>query len=228
MALAIAHRGDPFAHRENTLDAFAAAVDAGADMVEIDVRRTVDGGVVVLHDPTLERLWGVARHVDELTLAEIEEACAGDLRIPQLDEVLAAVQAPLMVDYSREDVVEPALAEIVAAGALERVLFSGGNVDAHRRLRALSPDARIALTWTEWTPPPAALLDELAPEYLNPERTLLEPDLVAAMHDCGLGVSTWTIDDPAEMARALDLGVDAVVTNRVGALVALMAERAPC
>jgi len=188
VALAIAHRGDPFAHRENTLDAFAAAVDAGADMVEIDVRRTADGGVVVLHDPTLKRLWGVARHVDELTLAEIEEACAGDLRIPQLDEVLAAVQVPLMVDYTQEDVVAPALAEVVAAGALERVLFSGGNVDGHRRLRRLAPDARIALTWAEWALPSAALLGELAPEYLNPERTLLEPDLVAAMHECGLGV----------------------------------------
>lgn len=228
MALAIAHRGDPFAHRENTLDAFAAAVGAGADMVEIDVRRTADGGVVVLHDPTLERLWGVARHVHELTLAEIEEACAGDLRIPQLDEVLAAVPVPLMVDYTQEDVVEPALAGVVGAGALERVLFSGGNVDGHRRLRALAPDARIALTWAEWKLPSAALLEELAPEYLNPERSLLEPELVAAMHECGLGVSTWTIDEPAEMARALDLGVDAVVTNRVGALVALIAERAPC
>lgn len=58
-ALAIAHRGDPVRHRENTLPAIAAAVEQGADLVEIDVRLTGDGTVVLLHDETLEHLWGI-------------------------------------------------------------------------------------------------------------------------------------------------------------------------
>lgn len=223
--LAIAHRGDPYAARENTLAAFAAAVHAGADMVEIDVRRTADGAVVVLHDPTLERLWGLGRQVAELTLAEVRALGGGDCRIPELAEVLAAVRAPLMVDFTEEEVVEPALAAIVAAGALDRALFAGGNVSGHRLLRSLAPEARIALTWTSAGPPPEALLDELAAELLNPCFELVEPELVAAVHERGIGVSTWTVDAPAEMARVLDAGVDAVVTNRVGALVALLADR---
>ena len=226
--LAIAHRGDPHAFRENTLAAFAAAVGAGADMVEIDVRRTADGGVVVLHDPTAERLWGLARHVAELTLPEVRALGADGCRIPELHEVLAAVPAPLMVDYTDEDVVEPALAAIEEAGAVDRCLFSGGNVAGHLRIRALRPDARIALTWTDDEPPADALLDELRPEYFNPPWQLLEPEVVAAMHERGLGVSTWTVDAPHEMARVLDLGADAVVTNRVGALLDVIAERAPC
>ena len=68
MTLAIAHRGDPVRHRENTLAAFRAAVEAGAGMVELDVRRTADGAAVVVHDPTLERLWGLRRRVADVTL----------------------------------------------------------------------------------------------------------------------------------------------------------------
>jgi glycerophosphoryl diester phosphodiesterase len=225
--LAIAHRGDPYAFRENTLPALTAAVRAGADMVEIDVRRTADGAAVVLHDPTLERLWGVPRHVAELTLAEVRGVSGGDRRIPELGEVLETVRAPLMVDFAEEDVAEPALEVVLGAGALDRALFSGGNVAGHRLLRSLAPEARIALTWESPEPPAEALLIELAPEFLNPCRELVDSDLVEAMHGCGIGVSTWTVDAPAEMARVLDSGVDAVVTNRVGALVALLGERDP-
>ena len=68
---AIAHRGEPVGHRENTLPAFAAAVALGADMVEIDLRRTRDGAIVVLHDQTLERLWGLEASVGDVDLAEV-------------------------------------------------------------------------------------------------------------------------------------------------------------
>jgi glycerophosphoryl diester phosphodiesterase len=64
---AIAHRGEPVGHRENTLAAVTAAVALGADLVEIDVQVTADGAVVLLHDDTLERLWDVPVRVDALT-----------------------------------------------------------------------------------------------------------------------------------------------------------------
>lgn len=223
--LAIAHRGDPHAFRENTLPAFAAAERCGADMVEIDVRRTADGAVVVLHDRTLERLWGDPRACSELTLADVRAAGADGCRIPELAETLAAVPLPLMVDYVDEDVVEPALAAIRAAGALERVLFAGGNLAGHRLLRSLAPEARIALTWEEREPPPEALLDELAVEYFNPPWELLEEAVVAAMHGRGTRVSTWTVDRREAMELVLDRGADAVITNRIGRLVELLGER---
>jgi glycerophosphoryl diester phosphodiesterase len=221
-ALAIAHRGDPYAARENTLPAFEAAVAQKADMIEVDVRRTVDGGVVLLHDRTLERLWGVRRAVAETALAETRE-----LGVPELADVLAAVAAPVMVDYTDLDVVEPALDVIHEAGALDRVLFSGENIAGHRLIRALAPAARIALTWTKRTPCPEALLEELGVEFFNPSGNLLraQPGLVAAMHERETKVSTWTIDRREDMAAALCTGVDAVITNRIGELVTLLEER---
>lgn len=228
MALTLAHRGDWSEAPENTLAAFAAAERAGADMVELDVQLTADGAVVVHHDRTLERVWGVRAAVAELSLREIRAIGEGDARVPELHEALAACALPVMLDYKeQEPVVEPALAEVRRAGALGRVLWAGHNLVGHRLLRELEPAARIALSWTGRTPPAEGLLDELGVEWFNPEWDVVERDVVDAMHARGLKVSTWTVDDAATMRRVVDLGVDAVITNRVGMLVALLAE-APC
>lgn len=230
MTLAVAHRGDPFAAVENTLAAFAAALDAGAGMVEIDVRRCADGEVAVVHDETLERIWGNPRRVGELTLAEVQATAVNGQRIPSFAEVLATVDAPLMVDYEERGVVEPALAAIDAAAAFDRCLFAGENIAGHRRIRELVPEARIALTWCDAAPPPDALLDELGVEFFNPPFELLTSELVAAMHARGTDVSTWTVDDEGEMERVLAAGADAVISNRIGRLVELLdaREAAPC
>lgn len=219
MTLALAHRGDWSEAPENTVAAFRAAERGGADMIELDIRRAVDGAVVVAHDPTLDRVWGSPLAVADATLAELTR-----IGVATLAEALACVDLPVMVDFTMADVVEPALAVITEADALERVLFSGGNVAGHRRIRALAPTARIALTWTEREPPPLALLEELGVEYFNPPWEHVDAALVDATHHRGYKVSTWTVDDPREMRRVVDCGVDAVVTNRVPELVALLAE----
>jgi glycerophosphoryl diester phosphodiesterase len=217
--LALAHRGDWSDAPENTVAAFRAAERAGADMVELDIRRTADGGVAVVHDPTLERVWGSPLAVADATLAEL-----ADLGIATLPEALACVDTPVMVDFTLADVVEPALAAIRRADAIDRVLFSGGNVDGHQRIRDLEPGARIALTWTERELPPASLLESLRVEYFNPPWELVDAQRVDELHDRGYRVSTWTVDHPHEMQRVTDCGVDAIVTNRVAELVALLAE----
>jgi glycerophosphoryl diester phosphodiesterase len=222
--LALAHRGDWSVAPENTIAAFQAAERAGADLVELDVRRTSDGAVVVVHDPTLERLWCSPAAVAASTLAEVRALRIDDHRVATLEEALASVTVPLMVDYADADVAGPALEVIREADALDRVLFSGGNVEGHRTIRSRAPGARIALTWTRRTPPPLELLEELDVEYVNPPSQHVDTDVVAALHDRGYKVSTWTVDDIAEMRRVLDAGVDAVITNRISELVALLAE----
>ena len=219
--LAIAHRGDPITQRENTPAAFAAAVDAGADMIELDVRCTSDGAAVVVHDPTLERLWGVAKRVAELSAADVR-----GLGVPDLAQALAAIpeSVQVMVDYEERAVAEPALDAVLAAGALDRCLFSGDCYDGHRAIRARAPEARIACTWTSDEPVSDALLDELGAEYWNPNGNVLarDPTQIERMHARGTLVSVWTIDRPEDMRFFLRCGVDAVITNRVAELVALL------
>jgi glycerophosphoryl diester phosphodiesterase len=222
--LAVAHRGDPIGHRENTLPAFAAAVAQGADMLELDLRRTRDGAIVVLHDQSLLRLWEADVSVGELDLAEVARLGEGDVRVPTLRQVFDAVppEMELMVDFTRREVVAGALDQALSTGMLDRCLFVTGNVEALRLLRGLSGRARIGLTWIEGAEPPLGLLDELGAEYWNPMFPLVTPEWVAAVHEAGLRVSTWTVDAPEDIARVVDDGVDAVVSNRVADVVAFL------
>jgi glycerophosphoryl diester phosphodiesterase len=212
--IAIAHRGDPVAERENTLPAFTSAVQEGADMVELDLRRTRDGEIVVLHDATLSRLWGDERNVADVDLASLREIGNGEMRIPSFRELLHHIDVPMMVDLNAETV-EGALDEVRQADAMTRALFVTGNVAALRHLRRLAPDARIGLTWVKQEPPPLALLQELGAEYWNPMFRLVTPDRVAEVHRIGLKVSTWTVDKPRHMARVVAAGVDAIVSNQI-------------
>jgi glycerophosphoryl diester phosphodiesterase len=215
--LAIAHRGDPIAARENTLAAFVAAVRQGADMVELDLRRTADGAIVVLHDATLARLWGDERNVAEMDLAQVRQVGQGDERIPTFGEVLAQIYLPLMVDLNAPTV-EGAVHEVRHAGAMGRALFVTGDVPALRRLRSLAPEARIGLTWTGREPPAPDLLEELGAEFWNPMFRLVNPARVAGVHRLGRQVSTWTVDKTRHMDRVIEAGVDAIVSNRIGDL----------
>jgi glycerophosphoryl diester phosphodiesterase len=223
VALAIAHRGDPISARENTLPAFALAVQKGADMVEIDLRRTRDGAIVVLHDPTLTRLWGLQRNVADLDLSAVQALGSGSERIPTLRQVLHEIHLPLMIDFTGRDVVEGALGATREADAMGRALFVSGNVGALRHLRSTAPDARIGLTWVAQDPPPATLLDELDAEYWNPMFRLVTPARVAAVHALGLKVSTWTVDNRRSMSRVKAAGVYAIVSNRIDVLLRRLA-----
>lgn len=213
--LAVAHRGDPYRARENTIASFLSAVAAGADMVELDVRLTRDGVPVVLHDATLERLWGHDRPVAELTADEVRARTAGG--VPTLSEVLA-VTAPVrtLIDLPMR-AAEPARAAVAAvreAGAADRVSYCGDPA-ALKAVRAADAAAEIGLTWKRTGPPRAALLDGLRPAWLTYRFGLLDRALVARAHDRGLRVMAWTVDSPRAMRRLLAMGVDAITSNRV-------------
>jgi glycerophosphoryl diester phosphodiesterase len=221
--IAIAHRGEPIGERENTMASFTAAVGHGADMVELDLQRSRDGIIVVLHDATLSRLWGVDQPVADLDLADLQAIGRDAMRIPTFGQVLGEIALPLMVDFTEVEVVAGALEEVRRAGALERCLFVSRNVPALRTLRSLSPEARIGLSWIEPGPPPPSLLRELGAEFWNPMFRLATPERVAAVHDLGLKVSAWTVDEPRHMARMVAAGVDAIVSNRISELRAFLA-----
>lgn len=220
--IAIAHRGDPVAERENTLAAFLEAERAGADMVELDLRRTGDGGIVVLHDATLDRLWGRDQAVASLQLSEVRSIGSGPLRIPSFEEVLHAVGLDVMVDFTRSDLVEGALRTARAAEAMERCLFVTGNVEALHELRRRAPEARLGLTWNDDGDPPLGLLEQLGAEYWNPAFWLVSAERVRLVHDAGRSVSTWTVDEVPDMERMIADGVDAIVSNQVRRLLGVL------
>jgi glycerophosphoryl diester phosphodiesterase len=227
MVTAVAHRGDPYEHRENTLPSVRAALLKGADAVEVDVRLTRDGVPVLLHDRTLDRLWGHPREVHALTLGQVVDATGGG--VPTLAAALSELdrhgRGRMLLDLTETAQVAPTLAAVEAAGAGERVYYCGGTA-AMRAVRAADPAAEIALTWTTSALPAQALLSAVAPRWLNLRFGLVNAASVGFAREHGLLVAAWTADWPPSMRRLLSLGADSVTTNRLASLQRIVARRA--
>jgi glycerophosphoryl diester phosphodiesterase len=215
----ISHRGDAIEHRENTLAAIRSAMDQGAHAVEVDVQLSADGTAVLAHDETFERVWGDPRPVASMTWTEIAALGSPTVRVPRLEEALelsVATGVPLVLDQKH------AAAGLAAARLVERtgagLTQYCGSTEGLLGIRAIDPDAVIYLNDTSLGLPDVRLLATLRPRYYNPYWRFLAPATVEAMHAFDILVSCWTPNEDAELALALDMGVDAVMTDRIDRL----------
>ncbi|MFH8488962.1 glycerophosphodiester phosphodiesterase [Streptomyces longisporoflavus] len=218
---AVAHRGDPYRVRENTLPSLRSAFGRGADAVEIDVRLSRDGVPVLLHDANLKRLWDIDRPLDTLSADEVRGLTEGG--VPTLEEAIAATEGQrLMLDLpgATPRSVRAIVGAVADCGAADRTYYSAG-ARTLLAVRAADPAAELALTWTTLAPPRPAVLDAIKPRWLNYRFSLLNRALVDRVRRQGLLVSAWTPDTPRSMRRLLDIGVDSITTNRVDTLHAL-------
>jgi glycerophosphoryl diester phosphodiesterase len=231
--LAVAHRGDPARHPENTLEGIRSAVARGADVVEIDVKVTADGEVVLLHDDTLQRIWDVDADIRTTTSAELDRYVRPRGGAPTLAEGLAAVHGTgcaLMVDMDAVAWAEPSVAvvrrEVAAARLAEAEVTWCGRPASLQVVRDLDPRARIVLSWDEGNGagglPPDDVVDALVPEVFNPHWPMLNPAVFDWAHERGLATCCWTVDDPELMARLVALGVDGMISNRIDALTGVL------
>jgi glycerophosphoryl diester phosphodiesterase len=219
---AVAHRGDPYRYRENTIDSLRSALARGADAVETDVRLTRDGVPVLLHDETLKRLWQRDRPLRSLSAEEVRGLTAG--RVPTLAEALAATDGSrLMLDLPGgpdERAVRRIVDVVRESGAEDRVYYCAG-ASAMLAVRAADPAAEIALTWATAAPPRPALLAAVHPRWLNYRFGLVDRALAERVHRDGYLLSVWTPDTRRSMRRLIRLGADSITTNRIDTLCAL-------
>lgn len=224
---ACAHRGDSSLFRENTLVAVKSAIDFGAELVEIDVRLSKDGEVVVLHDPTLERLWGISAPVSDRNWLEMRNLGEGDNRIPLLAEVLPLFvnsKSTLMIDMDDANFAAAAFA-VVAHGPLAQSQIRWcGNLEGMRHIRGLSPTAAIWMPWDEIELPAKSEIDELVPEFINLHYSFVSRKRVEQFHEMGYKVAIWTVDDEATMRWAIAIGVDSITTNELALLQRVIGE----
>lgn len=263
----IAHRGGSLEGPENTLHAFRRAVAAGADMLEVDLRATRDGEVVVLHDPYVDRVTSGTGAIADLTLAQVRDLDAAhwftpgvgatpdahryplrrrasavapdpELRIPTLAEVLAALpEVSLTVDLKvgPPQVIwfhEAVAALLVAAGRADDVVvgsFSSERLDAFRGVAPHLPTSasqeEVARFWSgEPLDVPGLVALQVPATYRGV--AVVTGDLVQRAHRAGLEVHVWTVDDPAEMRRLVDLDVDGLITDRPMVLAEVLAAQA--
>ena len=218
VAAVTAHRGDSQNFRENTLAAIRSAIAAGADYVEVDVRVTRDGQVVLLHDASLLRLWGFDAAISDLTYAQVALLGGDDLRVPLLRDALKLFEdspALLLIDMDEEAPAAPAF-DVVRESGLDVAWC--GSLAGMRRIRSLDAAASIWLPWDRREAPPLELIDELRPDFVNAEYVVLSRKLVDDIHALGLRVACWTVDSAAIMRWVLALGVDSVTSNRLALL----------
>jgi glycerophosphoryl diester phosphodiesterase len=251
-----AHRGASLRAPENTLEAFRLAARSGAGGLELDVHMTSDGGIVVIHDDSVDRTTEGTGLVRRMTLHELQSLDAGyrfipdggttypyrdrGVRVPELGEVLRAFPGhKVNIDIKEEQPgVEAALLKTVKdADARDRVLvvseipavvervreLSGSSISTGASRQEIRDFYRLSRLRLEFLvrPPYDAL--QVPVEYGG--REVVTPRFLKAAHDRGVRVDVWTIDEPDEMCRLLDLGADVIMTNRPELLEVVLGER---
>lgn len=231
--IVMAHRGFSRDGLENSLAAFAAAIDLGLDYLETDVHATRDGVLLAFHDHRLERVTDARGAIADLPWSEVSRARIGGVEpIPLLEDVLGTwPEIRVNIDVKAAPAIDPLVQAIRRTDALHRVCvasFSERRRSAVRR--ALGPTlatsvgpARVA-TWRlggglpgAGRPVTAVALRGAAAVQV-PLRAgpldIVTPRSIAAAHGAGVQVHVWTVNEPAEMHRLLDLGVDGLITDR--------------
>jgi len=228
LPLAFVHRGGSSHGTENSLSAFSAAIDLGYRYLETDVHTTSDDVAVVFHDRTLDRVTDRTGRIDRLPWSQVRKArIAGTEPIPRLDELLSAFpQLRINIDMKSPGAVPGVTKAIERAGAVERVCvasFVDARVAAARRLlgprlcTSLGRRGVAALRLASFSPRASALLGVRAACAQVPMaiagRPLVDRRLLDTAHDLGMQVHVWTLNTPAEITHALDLGVDGIMTD---------------
>jgi glycerophosphoryl diester phosphodiesterase len=242
--LVVAHRGASATEPDNTLAAFEAALAAGADAVELDVRLTSDGVAVVLHDADVSGSTDGSGFVHEMTLAEVKSLDAARSRgprqeVPTLAEVLDTVGDRGAIDLEiknlpgepafdspREAVLEATLRALEESFFRGPVLISSFNWLTIERSRELAPDLPTGFLSIAAVDAHAALVyaSHAGHDFVLPQTpALLEAGegLVREAHELGVRVGTWVADEQAVLETLFGWGVDAVATNDPASAIAI-------
>lgn len=231
--IAFAHRGGASDAPENTMAAFQDAVDLGYRYLETDVQASADGVLVAFHDFNLKRTCGIDRKLTDMTYDEISEARVDGVDpIPTLEELLGSwPDVRVNIDCKADGAVPALVAALRRTNAIDRVCVGAFSDVRIRRLRtllgpalctALGPGAVAQLRYGK-------MFKTAAGAAQVPVRqgrlTVITEGFVARAHRLGLQVHAWTIDDPAEITRLLEMGVDGVMTDKPRVLRDVLSQR---
>lgn len=235
--LIIAHRGASGVAPENTLAAVQKALDAGADIVEIDVHFSKDKKIIVMHDASVIRTTEGEKDLEQMTLEEIKSLDAGSWfsadyageQVPQLEEVLSLIQgqAILLIEIKkgrngRYEGLEQAVIDVVdSAQARDKVIIQSFEYETVQQVQQLAPSIEVHQLVTA-----AGGLDEYTGiAAINPYYRTLTHRFIRQAHERGLKVFTYTVNSEKEMKKCMRGRVDGIITNYPGRLVELLKEK---
>jgi glycerophosphoryl diester phosphodiesterase len=231
-----AHRGSSAYAPENTLEAFRLAADMHADGIELDVHLTADHCLAVCHDGEISRTSDGSGKIAEMTLAELRRFsfAAGfretykNVMLPTLDDVYKLIEpGTLTVNVELKAAGDEFLSLVheceIRCGMCGRVIYSSFNHFNLTAMRKLDPDAFVAPLYGDGIVLPWKYAASFGAKALHPHFASVYAieDYVKNSHDLGIRVHPWTVDDEDNIRRLLDLGVDAIITNRPDAALRL-------
>ncbi|MBD2039570.1 glycerophosphodiester phosphodiesterase [Microcoleus sp. FACHB-672] len=229
----IAHRGFSAIAPENTLAAFSAAIQHGADSIEFDIQLSADGVSVVIHDATLDRTTGTAGTVTEKTLEQLKALDAGSWfseeyageRIPTLKEVLIAIKSIkkfIYLDVKKHcewsnSAISDFVKLVVNEGWADRCIISSFNEVFVDKVRSLCSNVKLGYIVAD-----AQLYQSQLEKAASAGNTVMisaydvllsNPSLIQASKDRGIDIIAWTVDNPNNLKKLIELGVTRIVTN---------------
>ena len=228
MALIFGHRGASGYAPENTLEAFALAMEMGADGFELDVHLSKDGELIVIHDETVDRTTNGTGRIMDLTLDEIKKLDASNhvpgyhnVRIPTLGEVFDLVKDTthiVNVEIKTDNIFYPGLLQKCLAleeekGMQGRIIYSSFNHYTMMELKQFSPHSKAGLLYEAIIPDPWHYAKLMGADFIHPiVANVYVPDLVKNTLGNGIGINLWTVNDPDAMKECLkhDMGI---ITN---------------
>lgn len=232
-----AHRGSSLVAPENTLASMNQAIVDGADYLELDVRLSGDGQVVVSHDNNLSRLTGVDRNISDMTLEEIEQVDVGSYfgdafvgeRIPTFQQILDNAQGRigLYVELkpspgTAEELARKVIAQLKASDMTDNAVIASLSPDVIESVKAIDDDMRTTL-FMQFVLPGALRTTDA--DIIGLRHTQATSSLLRNIHRTGREVAVWTVNGVGDMSRYLDMGVDNIITDRPDALSAILTER---
>ncbi len=211
----VAHRGRGGRYPGNTLKAIEEAIRLGVDFVEVDVRRTRDGKLVLWHDDTLESILHRPLDVGEEDYATLRSYDVGmGEHIPLLEEALDIMKdkVGVLIDVKKPGYEGDLYRVLGEKGMLGDTIFSGDNA-ALRRLLEL--DRGLAVAYTLYAADPRTLFEakKLGAMFVNFKFPTVTLDIVTRAHEMGLGVIVWVVNSPEDLVKYARLQVDVITTD---------------
>ena len=219
--LVIGHRGAMGHETENTLASVQKALDLGVDMIEIDVFKIQSGEIVVFHDEKVDRLTNGGGNIEEYNIVQLRQLILdGGHKIPMLQDVLKQIDNKVALNIELKG---PGTADRVnfivdyyiksKGWSPENFVISSFNWDELRDMRSHNADIKIAVLTSEDPIKAIDVAKELKAVAINPHFETLTKENTAKIHEEGLKVYTWTVNEPEDIQKMTEFGVDGIITN---------------
>lgn len=223
----ISHRGEHLRHPENTLAAFRAAIDAGADYFEVDVRTTADGKFILMHDQTVDRTTNGKGRVADLTFAQVRALRAGTEPVPTFEEALALARGRAQVYVDSKAISAADLVAVLDREHMATPVVVYGAVPFLKEVQRLRPAIRV-MPESVSVEIIQQIVRELAPKVIAFSRHDWQDDIIRFAKQAGAGVFVDRLgpdDNPAAWQDAVDRGATGIQTDHPAELVGYLRKR---